>query len=198
MRSACRLFLCNLTHNKIIELSRTASEIISQSAVREEDKEPPARDTPTSLCLSPEKNDDEEDDDSCDEKTLNENLQLYLDIDEQEEKVEAYKAMIKEVNTKMQIKDERDYRINYILKKLVSCQKKRYIQDGFDLDLTYITTSVIAMGYPCSSLDQMYRNSMSEVQRFFKLRHPGHYKVYNLCSERKYNANSFERGNPAF
>ncbi|MDR3549027.1 MAG: hypothetical protein P4M11_12330 [Candidatus Pacebacteria bacterium] len=174
------------------------SESFSEQKQRrplEEDKDAASKECASSILTPDRNNDEEEDDASCDEKTLNENIQSYLDLDEQEEKLETYKAMIKEVNTKMQIKGERDYRVNYILKKLVSRQKRRYVQDGFDLDLTYITTNVIAMGYPCSSLDQMYRNSMGETQRFFKTHHAGHYKVYNLCSERQYSPSSFEIGN---
>lgn len=33
---------------------------------------------------------------------------------------------------------------------------------------------------------------MHEVQRFFSSRHSGHYKVYNLCSERAYESSDFE------
>jgi hypothetical protein len=34
-----------------------------------------------------------------------------------------------------------------------------------DLDLTYITTSLIAMGYPSKSLEAFYRNPMSDVEK---------------------------------
>jgi phosphatidylinositol-3,4,5-trisphosphate 3-phosphatase/dual-specificity protein phosphatase PTEN len=37
----------------------------------------------------------------------------------------------------------------------------------------------------------MYRNPMPEVQRFFSTRHEGHYKIYNLCSERSYDKTAF-------
>ncbi|CAO2152454.1 unnamed protein product [Urochloa humidicola] len=38
-----------------------------------------------------------------------------------------------------------------------------------------------------------YRNHMEEVIIFFEMPHKGKYKVYNLCSERLYDASLFER-----
>jgi hypothetical protein len=35
-----------------------------------------------------------------------------------------------------------------LARHLVSKEKKRFVQDGFDLDLSYITESIIAMGIP--------------------------------------------------
>ena len=78
-----------------------------------------------------------------------------------------------------------------IVKALVSKKKNRFCYDGFDLDLTYITSRIIAMGMPSSNLEGLYRNPMEEVQRFLNTRHPMHYKVYNLCEERSYPPNSF-------
>ena len=71
-----------------------------------------------------------------------------------------------------------------IVKSLVSKKKNRFCYDGFDLDLTYITTRIIAMGMPSSNLEGLYRNPMEEVQKFLNTRHNEHYKVYNLCEER--------------
>lgn len=69
---------------------------------------------------------------------------------------------------------------------MVSKKKKRFTEDGFDLDLSYVTPRIIAMGFPSSGVEGMYRNPLPEVQRFFKKRHDKHYKIYNLCSERSY------------
>ena len=65
----------------------------------------------------------------------------------------------------------------HFARKAVSKKKKRFTDDGFDLDLTYITPNIIAMGFPSSGMEGMYRNPLPEVQRFFNTRHTEHYKV---------------------
>lgn len=67
----------------------------------------------------------------------------------------------------------------------------RFTQDGFDLDLTYVTEQVIAMSYPSNGRMSLYRNPINEVGRFFDTKHTGHYKIYNLCSERSYKPEHF-------
>ena len=78
-----------------------------------------------------------------------------------------------------------------LVRQLVSKSKNRFCFDGFDLDLTYITPKIIAMGKPSTSIEGIYRNSVEEVQEFFNTRHKNHYKVYNLCQENNYPDNVF-------
>jgi phosphatidylinositol-3,4,5-trisphosphate 3-phosphatase and dual-specificity protein phosphatase PTEN len=69
------------------------------------------------------------------------------------------------------------------VRSLVSKKKVRFTEDGFDLDLTYVTPRVIAMGAPSQGGEALYRNPLPEVQRFFESRHPGQYKLYDLRAE---------------
>ena len=78
------------------------------------------------------------------------------------------------------------------IRRKVSKKKRRYLADGYDLDLTYICDNIIAMGYPSVGVESLYRNRLVDVRKFFDGRHQSHYKVYNLCSEKQYAAECFD------
>ncbi|XP_053419307.1 phosphatidylinositol 3,4,5-trisphosphate 3-phosphatase TPTE2-like [Nycticebus coucang] len=78
-----------------------------------------------------------------------------------------------------------------VVKRTISGNKTQHTKEEFDLDLTYITDHIIAMSYPAAGKHSLYRNKMTEVVRFLDMKHPNHYQVYNLCSERGYNPKHF-------
>ena len=88
---------------------------------------------------------------------------------------------------------EEDLKKANIFKRLVSKQKRRFQDSDFDLDMSYITEKVIAMGFPSTGMQTLYRNSLSDIIKFFKTKHNDIVKVYNLCIEkdRIYNKNIF-------
>ncbi|OXB77196.1 UNVERIFIED_CONTAM: hypothetical protein H355_012563, partial [Colinus virginianus] len=81
--------------------------------------------------------------------------------------------------------------LEVVTRRMVSENKRRYMKDGFDLDLTYVTDRVIAMSFPSSGKQSFYRNPIEEVARFLDTKHADHYKVYNLCSEKGYDPKYF-------
>eukprot|EP01012_Entosiphon_sulcatum_P065205 TRINITY_DN94090_c0_g1_i1.p1 TRINITY_DN94090_c0_g1~~TRINITY_DN94090_c0_g1_i1.p1 ORF type:complete len:406 (-),score=30.82 TRINITY_DN94090_c0_g1_i1:4-1221(-) len=72
------------------------------------------------------------------------------------------------------------------LRSLVSKKKRRYQDGAFDLDLTYVTPRLIAMGFPSTGAEALYRNPAEAVQEMLNAKHGAHYRVYNLCCERSY------------
>ena len=85
----------------------------------------------------------------------------------------------------------------WCLKRLVSKKKRRFENEQFDLDMAYVTKRVIAMGYPATGFESVYRNSVDEVTRFFHYYHNDNVKIYNLCIEkdRIYDRNQFNKSN---
>ncbi|KJH47205.1 hypothetical protein DICVIV_06727 [Dictyocaulus viviparus] len=77
------------------------------------------------------------------------------------------------------------------LRSVISQNRRRYTEDGFNLDLTYITDRIIAMGYPARSIERLYRNSMCHTVKFLERNHSGHYKVFNLRGNYFYDVEKF-------
>ena len=80
------------------------------------------------------------------------------------------------------------------IKRLISGKNRKTNEIGIDLNLNYIKPNVIAMGFPYENLEGLFKLHgvrMDEVVRFLNQRHPNHYRVYNLCSERSYDSSKF-------
>ena len=86
------------------------------------------------------------------------------------------------------------YKSNFF-KRLVSKNKIRFQNREFDLDLSYITERVIAMGFPSYSCEKFYRNDINDIKNYFDTYHNGNVKIYNLCLEkdRIYHKNLFPK-----
>ncbi|KAL4442226.1 hypothetical protein ABPG74_009244 [Tetrahymena malaccensis] len=77
------------------------------------------------------------------------------------------------------------------LREIVSGPKNRMKEDGYNLDLTYVCPRVIAMSYPASGVESVYRNPIDKVTKFIKSKHQNNFLVFNL-SGRMYNYAKFE------
>ena len=67
-----------------------------------------------------------------------------------------------------------------LLREIVSGPKNRYREDGYNLDLTYITPRLIAMAYPAEGIEKLYRNSVDAVAEFLNKNHKGNYQILNV------------------
>jgi hypothetical protein len=79
--------------------------------------------------------------------------------------------------------------MNYF-RKVASGKRNRYKTDHYDLDLTYITPRIIAMSFPASGMEKIYRNPIDKVAQFLEEKHGENYLVFNL-SDRGYNYAKF-------
>lgn len=78
--------------------------------------------------------------------------------------------------------------MNNLIRRRVSQNRKRLVEGRYDLDLTYITNNIIAMGYPADkAIQTIIRNHITHVSRFLIERHPNSFKIFNLCAESDYN-----------
>ena len=78
------------------------------------------------------------------------------------------------------------------LQKKVGRTRRRYLDENWDIDLTYICQDrIVVMSFPAVGTKTLWRNDATEVKRFFDERHAGKYWVFN-CSESTYDASRFD------
>lgn len=79
--------------------------------------------------------------------------------------------------------------MNFI-RTLVSGKKNRFVDRKYNLDLTYVTPRIIAMAYPASGIEVVFRNSIDTVSKFLFERHGDCFLVINV-SGKKYDNSKF-------
>ena len=67
-----------------------------------------------------------------------------------------------------------------VLREKVSGNKIRYLDNNFNLDLSYITPRIIAMAIPGEGIQKIYRNNINEVKEFLDSKHKNKYKRVSL------------------
>ncbi|CAD8159718.1 unnamed protein product [Paramecium octaurelia] len=77
------------------------------------------------------------------------------------------------------------------IRTIVSGKKKRFISEGYNLDLTYVCDRIIAMAFPADGFESCYRNPIDKVVQFLENRHGNNYLIMNLSS-RTYDYSKFK------
>jgi protein-tyrosine phosphatase len=79
------------------------------------------------------------------------------------------------------------------LRRHASGARHRFVSpDGsFDLDLSYITPRLLGMGFPFQGVSSLFGNPSDELYRFFQERHAGHFRIFNLVHEQRYDLEMF-------
>lgn len=76
------------------------------------------------------------------------------------------------------------------VREIVSGPKNRYKDEGFNLDLSYITPRIIAMSLPGEWVTSTYRNNLGDVAKFLHQKHGNRYIIINL-SQKTYDYSKF-------
>ena len=76
------------------------------------------------------------------------------------------------------------------IRSAVSQDRSRFRDGEYDLDLTYITSDVIAMAMPADGLEATWRNHIEDVAGMLTKYHLQQFLIINL-SEKAYNYSKF-------
>lgn len=81
--------------------------------------------------------------------------------------------------------------ISDFFRRKVGENKMRYVDEKYDLDLSYISNRIIAMSFPASGVEAVYRNKMAEVAELLDTKHKDNYMIINV-SDRTYDTSVFK------
>ncbi|XP_061878673.1 tensin-3-like [Entelurus aequoreus] len=74
------------------------------------------------------------------------------------------------------------------------------MEEGYELDLTYITERIIAVSFPRGCLEEIYSHNLKDVTRMLKSKHADNYLIINLSEKRhdlsKMNPKTLDTGWP--
>ncbi|XP_041848507.1 tensin-3-like isoform X2 [Melanotaenia boesemani] len=74
------------------------------------------------------------------------------------------------------------------------------MEDGYELDLTYITERIIAVSFPWGCSEEIYSHNLKDVTRMLKSKHADNYLIINLSERRhdlsKMNPKTLDTGWP--
>ena len=79
--------------------------------------------------------------------------------------------------------------MNYF-KTLINSNNRRFIDRKYNLDLSYITPRIIAMGFPTTFPKSLIKNSTTDIANFLNERHCNNYILINL-SDQSYDSSQF-------
>ncbi|RNF13221.1 tyrosine phosphatase isoform [Trypanosoma conorhini] len=83
---------------------------------------------------------------------------------------------------------QRFRQLRLVLRRHVLSERRRYRGNGFDSDVTFVHSTVLAMSWPAENVVRCFRNPAQEVEFLLDTLYGRYsYLVVNLCSERGYN-----------
>lgn len=102
--------------------------------------------------------------------------------------------MAKDMNVCHFTNKKKEKKMNFIrnrLNRALSIDSSRYVDGEYNLDLTYITNRIIAMGFPGDSMKKIFGNNrIQKIAQYLDQYHHGTYLMFNL-SRMSYDESKF-------
>ena len=82
-----------------------------------------------------------------------------------------------------------------MVRRIVSGKRVRYVDEQYELDLTYIIDGrIMATSYPSQGLESFGRNSIDTFARFVHEKHGEKYHIINVSERQIYDAEQYFGG----